>query len=134
MAITLNSAISTLPLPKVDFSWSPIGAAITYSFAGNSYPPAGSRFEAFFTPVNQVLTFTATATPATNTSIVLYKWDMGDGQVQYGQTVGHTYTVPNQSLTCKLEVTDTLNRKVYVSKAMLLQVQFATIVQDHFRV
>jgi hypothetical protein len=134
MATTINSANVNPPTAKVDFSWTPVGAAITYSFAGNSYPPAGTRFQAFYTPVNQVLTFAAAATPATGTSIVLYKWDMGDGQIMYGPTVGHTYSVPNQSLTCKLEVTDSLNRVVYVSKVLLLQVQFATALQDHIRV
>ena len=131
---SINDLKTSLPLPRVDFTWSPVGAAITYNFAGNSYPPAGTRFEAFYTPVNQVLTFVASATPATGTAIVQYKWDMGDGVTKYGPTIGHTYTVPNQSLTAKLEITDSLNRKVYVSKSMLLQVQFATVVSEHLRV
>lgn len=134
MATAINTIKSSPPLPSVDFTWSPVGAAITYTFAGNSYPPAGARFEAFYTPVNQVITFVASAIPASGTAIVQYKWDLGDGVVKYGPTIGHTYTVPNQSLTAKLEVVDSLNRKVYVARAMLLQVQFATVVQDHLRV
>jgi hypothetical protein len=134
MATTLNSQVASLPLPKVNFTWDPVGAAITFNFAGNSYPPAGSRFEAFYTPVNQLITFTAAAVPASGTAIVQYRWDMGDGVTKFGAVIGHTYTVPNQSLTAKLEVTDSLNRKVYVSKAMLLQVQFPTQVSNKARV
>lgn len=133
MPSTLNTQQAALPLPRANFTWSPVGAAITYAVAGNTYPPAGTRFEAFFTPVNQVITFVATATPATGTSIVLYQWDMGDGVVLYGPTVAHTYTVPNPSLTCKLEIVDSINRRVFVSKSLLLQVQFGTVVQDHVR-
>lgn len=135
MATSINTQTTNLPLPKANFTWSPVGVAITYSFSGNTYPPtSGARFDAFFTPVNQVLTFVATATPASGTAIVLYRWDMGDGNVKFGQTIGHTYTVPNASLTCKLTVTDNLNRSVYVSKVLLLQVQFPTVVEDHMRV
>lgn len=121
-------------LPRVDFTWSPVGAAITYTFGANTYPPAGTRFEAFYTPVNQLLTFVATATPPPGINIIEYRWDLGDGNVKYGQTIGHTYNVPNQSLTCKLQVTDSLNRTVYLAKVMQLQVMFPTTVQDHLRV
>lgn len=131
---TINDPVSSLPLPRVNFTWSPIGAAVTFTFAGNSYPPAGTRFEAFYTPVNQNITFVATAVPATGTTIVLYRWDLSDGTIMYGPTVGHVYTVPNQSLTAKLEVTDSFNRKAYVSKALALQVQFGTVVGEHLRV
>lgn len=134
MAATLNSQVSSLPLPKVDFTWDPVGAAVTFNFAGNSYPPAGARFASFYTPVNQLITFTALATPVTGTSIVQYRWDLGDGVVKFGSIVGHTYRVPNPSLAAKLEITDSLNRKVYVSKVLLLQVQFPTTVTNKIRV
>lgn len=131
---TINTQATNLPLPKVNFTWDPVGAAVTYSFAGNNYPPAGARFEAFYTPINQLITFTAQVTPATGTSIVQYRWELGDGTVKYGSIVGHTYIVPNPSLSAKLEVIDSLNRRVYVSRALLLQVQYPTVVQDHARV
>ena len=134
MATTLNTQIASLPLPIPNFTWDPVGAPVTFNFAGNSYPPAGSRFEAFYTPVNQLVTFTAAVQAASGTSIVQYKWDLGDGIVQFGPIIGHTYTVPNQSLTAKLEVTDSYNRKAYVSKLLFLQVQYPTIVSDHVRV
>ena len=121
-----------MPIPN--FTWSPIGAAVTFNFAGNSYPPAGSRFEAFYTPTNQVITFVATAVVSINVPIVEYRWDLGDGTIKYGATVGHTYTVPNQSLTAKLEITDALTRKAYVSKSLQLQVQFPTVVTGKARV
>lgn len=134
MTTTINTIETSLPPPKANFTWSPVGAAVTFNFAGNSYPPAGTRFEAFFTPVNQLITFVASAVAATGTAIVQYRWDLGDGIVQFGPTIGHTYTVPNQSLTAKLEITDTLNRKTYVSKVLLLQVLYPTVAQDHARV
>lgn len=134
MAITLATAKFPEPLPTVNFTWSPIGAALTFNFAGNSYPPAGTRFEAFFTPTNQLITFVAVTTVAAGVPIIEYRWDLGDGTIKYGSTVGHTYNVPNQSLTAKLEVTDALNRKVYVSKTLLLQVQFPTVTTGKSRV
>lgn len=134
MTTTLATNKTPSPLPKVDFTWSPVGAAITFNFAGNAYPPAGTRFEAFYTPVNQLVTFVAAVTAAANAPIIEYRWDLGDGIIAYGQTVGHTYNVPNASLTAKLEVTDAFNRKVYVSKVLLLQVQFPTQVSGKLRV
>jgi hypothetical protein len=131
---TLNSQVDALPLPTVDFSWDPIGAAITFNLAGNSYPPVGPRFEAFYTPINELVTFTADATPASGTEIIQYRWDMGDGIVQYGQTVGHIYGVPNPSMAVKLEVMDGLGRKAYVSKVLLLQFEYATVVSGKIRV
>jgi hypothetical protein len=121
-------------MPRPDFTWSPVGAPLTYTFAGNTYPPAGSRFAAFYTPVNQLVTFTADVDVAPGVPIIEYRWDLGDGTIKFGPTVGHTYSVPNQSLIAKLEVKDSLNRKAYVSKVLLLQVMFATAVQDHARV
>src|SRR4051794_37172061 len=120
-----------IPLPKIDFTWDPIGAAISFNLAGNSYPPAGQRFEAFYTPINQLITFVANADDSD--SIVQYRWDLGDGIIQYGQTVGHTYVVPNPSLTVKLEVMDNLGRKSYVSRVLLLQSQYATVVRSRIR-
>lgn len=134
MAATLSTPRIPEPLPKVNFTWSPVGAPITFNFAGNSYPPAGTRFEAFYTPVNQLVTFVAQTTVAAGIPITEYRWDLGDGVIKYGSTVGHTYNVPNQSLTAKLEVTDARNRKVYVSKVILLQVMFPTVTQAHGRV
>jgi hypothetical protein len=134
MPITVQTQRSIPPLPIPDFTWSPVGAAITYTFAGNTYPPAGSRFQSFYTPVNQLITFVASVKSDPNYPIIEYRWDLGDGVVMFGQTVGHIYNVPNQSLTAKLAVKDSLNRSTYVSKVLLLQVQFATTVQDHTRV
>lgn len=133
MPTVLSDKKIPVPTPKVDFSWSPVGAAITFNFAGNSYPPAGSRFEAFYTPVNQLITFVATVTAPT-INIVEYKWDLGDGTIKYGVTVGHTYNVPNPSLTAKLEVLDSLNRRAYVSKVLLLQVMYPTVTSGDVRV
>src|SRR4051812_48799927 len=134
MPITIQTTRSIPALPIPDFTWSPVGAAVTYTFAGNTYPPAGTRFQAFYTPVNQLITFVATVKSDSGYPIIEYRWDLGDGTTKYGQTVGHIYNVPNPSLTAKLEVKDSLNRSAYVSKVLLLQVQFATTVQDHARV
>jgi hypothetical protein len=134
MPTTVQTQRTLPPVPIPDFTWSPVGAAVTFSFAGNSYPPAGSRFQSFYTPVNQLVTFVASAKVDAGYPIIEYRWDLGDGNIKFGQTIGHTYGVPNPSLTCKLEVKDSLNRSAYVSKVMLLQVMFPTTVQDHARV
>jgi hypothetical protein len=129
---TLATQNPQQPLPQVNFSWSPLGAALAFTLGGDSYPPAGSRFEAFYTPVNQLITFVASV--VSSLPIIEYRWDLGDGVIKYGSTVGHTYNVPNQSLMAKLEVTDNLNRKAYTSKVLLLQVQFATVTAGDLRV
>lgn len=134
MPTSIQTQRSVPTMPRPDFTWSPVGAALTFSFAGNSYPPAGARFASFYTPVNQLITFVADVTTVTEYPIIEYRWDLGDGNVKFGSTIGHTYSVPNQSLTAKLEVKDSLNRKAYVSKVLLLQVMFPTTVQDHARV
>jgi hypothetical protein len=122
------------PLPIPDFTWDPVGATIAYNLAGNSYPPAGPRFQAYYTPVNQLITFTASVRADSKYPIIEYRWELGDGIIKFGQIIGHTYNVPNPSLTAKLEIKDSLNRSAYVSKVLLLQVQFPTTVQDHARV
>lgn len=134
MPTVISTQRATPAMPRPDFSWTPIGAPLTFSFAGNSYPPAGARFAAFYTPVNQLITFVADVTVEAGYPVIEYRWDLGDGTIKFGSTVGHTYSVPNQSLTAKLEVRDSINRKAYVSKVLLLQVMFATAVQGHARV
>lgn len=128
---TLNAPTTVVPLPKIDFSWTPIGANVTYSFAGNNYPPVGSRFAATYTPVGQVITFTATTD--TTVPIVQYRWDLGDGTVKFGEMIGHTYVVPNPSAAASLEITDALNRKVSVSHVMILQVNYGITVSGKVR-
>lgn len=134
MATVLSTKRALDPIPRVDFTWSPVGAAVTFSFAGNNYPPAGARFQSFYTPVNQLITFVASVEAPSGVNVIEHKWDLGDGIVKYGSTVGHTYNVPNQSLTAKLEVLDSLNRRVYVSKVLHLQVQFPTVTAGDIRV
>jgi hypothetical protein len=134
MAYTIATTKPDAPLPKVDFTWSPVGAAVTFNFAGNNYPPAGDRFASYYSPVNQLITFVAAVVPPAGVAIVEYRWDLGDGITKFGATVGHTYNVPNPSLAAKLEVLDSHNRRINVQKVLNLQVQYGTIVQDHARV
>lgn len=131
---TLSTEKAPSSLPKINFTWSPVGAAVSYSIGGNSYPPAGTRFEAFYTPVNQLLTFVASAVLPTGVAITEWRWDMGDGNQKYGSTVSHTYVVPNPATSVRLEALDSLSRRVFVQKVLNLQVQFPTVVQDHLRV
>jgi hypothetical protein len=120
------------PAALVDFTWSPIGSAFTFSINGNSYPPVGDRFAAYYTPVNQLITFTAAV--ESTVPIIEYRWDLGDGTIKSGSVIGHTYNVPNPSLTVKLEVKDSLSRSSYVAKVLLLQVMYATVTTGNLRV
>jgi hypothetical protein len=128
---SINDPALSLPLPTIDFDWDPIGGALAYNFVGNSYPPSGDpRFAAYYTPIGQVITFTAHVLSVSDEApIVQYRWDLGDGTVKFGSEVSHTYVVPNPSTAAALEVTDSLNRKVYVSHGLLLQVQFEHVDQ-----
>lgn len=120
--------------PSINFTWSPIGSLLTYTLAGNSYPPAGTRFEAFFTPVNQVITFVAQVVMPPGINAVEHHWNLGDGTIKYGSTTTHTYRIPNTSLSVTLRVTDSLGHIGAVQKIILLQPLSPTIAKDHVRV
>jgi hypothetical protein len=99
---------------KLDLDWTPKSVALTYSVGGNTYPPlkqvdavtraSDSRYQAFTTPINTPLTFTATATLPTGLVIVEYKWDFGDGTIGFGATVAHQYLAANYATQVALNV------------------------------
>lgn len=110
------SPVKNLRPPRVDFSWSPLSSLALTTIGGNSYPYSSqadaitrstdTRYAAYHTPTNTLLTFTATVEPFEGAEIVRYRWDFGDGTEAYGPTTTKTYRVPNQTAQVSLQVLD----------------------------
>src|SRR4051794_17982149 len=107
-------AFADLTPIKLDLDWTPKSVALTYSVGGNTYPPlkqvdavtraSDSRYQAYTTPINTLLTFTATTTLPAGLLILEYKWDFGDGSIGFGATVAHQYLAANFSTQVSLNV------------------------------
>jgi hypothetical protein len=113
----VNDKIQNSPAVIVNFGWANSGV-ITYlsNFVENgvTYPPSGSQYEAFATPINVATTFYATDSASlglptvitpTGQTIIQYRWIFGDGTVGFGPTVSHTYSVVVPGISVALQVT-----------------------------
>jgi hypothetical protein len=110
------SRVKNLRPPRVDFSWAPLSTLASITIGGNSYPYSSqadaitrstdTRYAAYRTPTNTLLTFTATVEPFEGAVIVRYRWDFGDGTEAYGPTTTKTYRVSNQTAQASLQVLD----------------------------
>lgn len=115
------------------FSWSPVGIPLQVVTNGNTYPyihqqdgvsrASDSRYPAFVTPANTLLTFVASIVIPAGLIAVEYKWNFGDGSIGYGSTVTHTYTVASPQTACTLSVRD--NRDRVVSRSQVLNLRAA---------
>lgn len=128
MAIQDPSTFQTAP-PRVTFDWSPKAAAFSVTVGGNTYPwgandpvaGAPDQADVLYTATSQLLTFVATVVYlAPGDSIREFRWDFGDGQIGYGQTVTHTYRASVPGLRCRLIVRDNHNRVVVAGRDMNL--------------
>lgn len=121
---------------KVDFSWTPNSVGLAWTVNGNNYPytrqqdnidrsaqvgSLDSRYGAFTTPNNTLITFTAAVTLDAGAQVAEYRWDFGDGSVGFGATVGHTYKVSTPETRTSLTVTDTNRQVISCSKVMNLR-------------
>jgi len=114
----------------VDFTWSPTSVPLSFTFIG-TYPYAhqadavtrtsDSRYAAYTTPNNTLLTFTATASIPSGLTVVEYKWNFGDGTVGYGSSVSHTYLISSPQTMATLIVTDNLGRQSSIGKLLNLR-------------
>lgn len=128
----------------LDFDWTPKSVALSYTVNGNTYPYAkqadgitrssDSRYTAYTTPSNTLLTFTASATTPSSLSITEYKWDFGDGTIGYGATVSHTYASASPQTQVTLVATDSLNGQTYRSRILNLRRAVKINVIPHLRV
>lgn len=128
--------------PKLDFTWTPQSVAVAYTINGNSYPPArqidnidrsaqagslDSRYAAYTTPTNTLLTFTASVMLPSGLIVTEYRWDWGDGQIGYGSTATHTYKIAPPETTARLTITDS-NRNIW-SKSKILNLRFSSLIR-----
>jgi hypothetical protein len=106
--------------PSVDFSWSPIGVALGYTFGTDSYPyihqqdnairASDVRYASYATPINTAITFTANVVAPTGLIIYEYRWNFGDGTIGYGPTVTHEYKAAAPETQASLQVKDSRNQ------------------------
>lgn len=123
----------------VNFTWSPTAGPLTYASAGNAYPyihqadavtrATDARYASFATPINTLITFVATAS-SPGAVITEYKWDLGDGTIGYGATIGHTYKVATLQTAATLIVTDSQGNRANRSLPLNLRVTSAVLVAD----
>lgn len=121
---------------NIAFSWSPVGIPLSVTTSGNTYPyvhqqdgltrASDSRYTAFVTPANTLLTFVATVVAPPGIVPVEYKWDFGDGSIGYGSTVTHTYLVPSAQTVATLSVRDNFDN--IVSRGQVLNLRFASAI------
>lgn len=119
----ISDLSSGIPVPSVavDFSWSPVSIALSWTQSGNTYPYAhqsdaltrasDSRYATFITATNQLLTFVASVVTPSNVSVIEYKWGFGNGDIAYGSIVTYTYLIAVPSVEVSLIVTDSLSRQ-----------------------
>lgn len=85
-----------------------------YTVGGTPYYPT----DAWLTPPNQPVTFTANVVEPVGVNATEYYWTFGDGFDAYGPIVSHTYLVPTPHTQVVLRVTDNLGRTYYVRRQM----------------
>lgn len=125
-------------MTKVDFTWSPVSVALSWTVNGNQYPYSrqvdnvdrsaqvgslDSRYAAYTTPNNILLTFTAAVVLDAGVQVAEYRWDFGDGTIGFGASVGHTYKVSAPETRTSLTVIDT--NRVVTSCSKIMNLRFA---------
>ncbi len=125
---TIQSTAIVRPAPEVDFDWGPQLPPYVILSEGNSYPwainlpvagdPAQTTIHK--AGANIELTFTAAIVLPDGDFITEYEWDFGDGMKGYGESVAHTYKIPNLSIRIRLYVTDNRGRRFYRGKQIQL--------------
>jgi hypothetical protein len=126
-----------------DFSWSPVSVPLSFTFIG-TYPystqadtivrASDSRYTAYTTPNNTLLTFTATASIPAGLTAVEYKWNFGDGTVGYGNSVSHTYTISSPQTMATLVVTDNLGRQSSIGRLLNLRQASPIVISQNLSV
>lgn len=126
----INFIPQPIPTSEISFTWTPQAGPVSYFVGSTLYAPAG----AYYTPIQTPITFTATVR-AVLASLVAeglgslsrsqfyftYHWDFGDGEEGFGQTVTHTYKMPNPSAQVVLRVIDSQGRSTYTRQQLYLQ-------------
>jgi hypothetical protein len=115
---------------RADFSWTPTTTISAVHSAGNTYPyttqadaivrSTDTRYATVGTPVNTLITFTATAVSDKGV-ITEYKWDLGDGSIAFGPSVAHIYKVASTQGQVSLIVTDSVGDRVIRSRPLSLR-------------
>ena len=139
----INQAPTPRIRPVVNFDWTPKSAPITYTIGGQTYPystqadsiarPSDSRYTAYSTPSNQLLTFTSTVTVDPRAFVARYHWDFGDGTEGFGPTINHQYNVANPTIVVALTVTDSFGVSVTRTQPLNLVVAAPTVVKPAIR-
>lgn len=119
MTERVNDIVAGVSLGAAAYiDWTPKGPAFTYStgLAIHSSP------DLFYTPIGEELTFTGSVTYYdAGKSASIWEWNMGDETTLWGQTVTHTYLVPNASTQVSLKITNNYGEITYSRKQVYLK-------------
>lgn len=129
----------------VNFDWTPKSVAVSYTVGGNTYPystqadaisrpTTDANYQAFTTPTNTLLTFTATVIVPSDRIITEYKWLFGDGSIGYGATATHTYLAAASQTMATLAVTDSKGTRTIRSQILNLRTGAIVLVAHGARV
>ena len=142
--MSINTARTPRQRPVVGFTWSPVSIPLVYNAGGNIYPPThqednvtrttDANYQAYITPTNTPVTFTAQVIVPAGVFIVEYAWNFGDGTKGYGPSVAHTYTVASGLTSVSLTVTDSFDTRVSMSRVLNLRYANVVIVGQGIRV
>ena len=128
------------------FTWTGAVTPLSYTTGGNTYPyetqddaivrGSDSRYDSFTTPINTLLTFTATTETPAGVVPIEYRWDFGDGitKIDYGPVVTHIYTTVTPQTEVKLFVTDSAGNTASSHQVLNLRAASRIFLQPSIRV
>ena len=126
----INDTPKRILAPVFDFTWSPLGSALNYNVGGSNYPyttqqdavsrSSDNRYASYSTPINTLVTFTADI-KYVNGKVIYYRWDFGNGETDFGPTVGRTFKLANPQNLITLTITSNEGQTAYRTKILNLR-------------
>lgn len=122
---TPSTPWATPPSAICDFGWYEtetfaLFGGLIYVVDGNTYPPAGAKFQDYILGLNAEVTFDALDSfglgipkvfSPSGISIVDYSWDLGNGHSGHGPQITTIYRVQTPDAAATLTITDSLGRR-----------------------
>lgn len=132
----INDIVSLPKFPRISFSVDPIGPDYSQEVGGVGYPydhqqdevsrTSDDRYISNYTLSGVPISYTAYVNPP-GSFIVEYEWDFGDGSINYGPSVIHTYELYLSQSTVTLTVTFTNGKQVSIGQTVILDASHRAI-------
>lgn len=134
---TINILTHDSGTPEIDFTWDTVGDnqyAVSFTTVGAIYTPGSesSHSTYFYTEVDDI-EFTASTNFHNDEYAIEYQWDFGDGQIDYGAVISHTYAIyaPVQHVTLKITTNKNhiyyTTRQVYFIRPIVISAPYINI-------